>query len=251
MTDAQAATRPAALPNHHPSDALLVAYGAGCLGEGLSLAVAVHLAHCPDCRAALAEVEALGGALLEDLPPAPLETLSLSAMLARLDREEAPANPCKATRIGLPRNRARFSAGDPAAAGVPPVPPLPQPLRTYVASTAGLDGLPWQRLAPGVRRVELLPRTASGGAAQLLRIAPGTALPHHGHGGLELSVVLSGHFSDELGCYGPGDLAEADGHTNHQPIADSHRDCICLIATDAPLRFTGLMGRLMQPFIGL
>lgn len=230
------------LPNHHPSDALLVAYGAGSLGEGLSLAVAVHLAHCPDCRATLAEVEALGGALLEDLPPAPLESLSLAATLDRLDREEAPANPCKALHL-----KPRWSKPNTASTTERPT-PLPRPLRAYVPS---LDGLSWQRLAPGVRRVELLPRTASGGAAQLLRIAPGTALPHHGHGGLELTVVLSGHFTDELGRYGPGDLAEVDGDTNHQPIADSHRDCVCLIATDAPLRFTGLMGRLMQPFIGL
>jgi putative transcriptional regulator len=238
MTARQPAARQLFLPNHHPSDALLVAYGAGSLGEGLSLAVAVHLAQCPDCRATLAEVEALGGALLEDLPPAPLESLSLSATLDRLEREEAPGNPCKAMRI---RPRCSRPAG-PAAAS------LPGPLRSYVPS---LETLSWQRLAPGVRRVELLPRTSSGGAAQLLRIAPGTALPHHGHGGLELTVVLSGHFADELGRYGPGDLAEVDGDTNHQPIADSHRDCICLIATDAPLRFTGLMGRLMQPFIGL
>ena len=228
------------LPNHHPSDALLVAYGAGSLAEGLSLAVAVHLAHCPDCRAALAEVEALGGALLEELPPAPLESLSLSATLARLDLEEAPANPCKAERAG-PLWGSRLPTG----------PALPAPLRPYVPRATELDGLTWQRLAPGVRRVELMPRSASGGAAQLLRIAPGTALPHHSHGGLELTVVLSGHFADELGRYGPGDLAEVDGDTDHQPIADSHRDCICLIATDAPLRFTGLMGRLMQPFIGL
>lgn len=218
----------AAPPNHHPSDALLVAYGSGSLGEGLSLAVALHLAHCPDCRAALAEVEAVGGVLLDDLPPAPLDGLTLAGTLARLDREAAAP----------PRPAAR-TAGDPA---------LPAPLRLYVPS---LGGLAWQRLAPGVRRVELLPRTASGGAAQLLRIAPGTALPHHGHGGVELTLVLSGHFADELGRYGPGDLAEVDGDTRHQPIADSHRDCVCLIATDAPLRFTGLMGRLMQPFIGL
>ncbi|WP_372394224.1 ChrR family anti-sigma-E factor [Azospirillum sp. HJ39] len=220
----------ATLPNHHPSDALLVAYGSGSLGEGLSLAVALHLAHCPDCRAALAEVEAVGGVLLDDLPPAPLDGLTLAGTLARLDREDTAAAP--------PGPAAR-TAGDPA---------LPAPLRFYVPS---LDGLAWQRLAPGVRRVELLPRTASGGAAQLLRIAPGTALPHHGHGGVELTLVLSGHFADELGRYGPGDLAEVDGDTHHQPIADSHRDCVCLIATDAPLRFTGLMGRLMQPFIGL
>ncbi|WP_042690402.1 ChrR family anti-sigma-E factor [Azospirillum sp. B506] len=239
------------LPNHHPSDAMLVAYGAGSLGEGLSLAVAVHLSHCPDCRATLAEVEALGGALLEDLPPAPLESLSLAATLDRLDREEAPGNPCKALHVepqwkrhsGTPKTTPAANAQGPT-----PVPVLPRPLRAYIPA---LDGLSWQRLAPGVRRVELLPRTASGGAAQLLRIAPGTALPHHGHGGLELTVVLSGHFADELGRYGPGDLAEVDGETSHQPIADSHRDCICLIATDAPLRFTGLMGRLMQPFIGL
>ncbi|MBY6261882.1 transcriptional regulator [Azospirillum sp. 412522] len=238
-------------PNHHPSDALLVAYGAGGLGEGLSLAVAVHLAHCPDCRAILAEVEALGGALLEDLPPAPLESLSLAATLDRLDCEEAPANPCKALRIRPRRVPQWHGMAAPGAApdAIPALPsPLPHPLRAYVPS---LDGLSWQRLAPGVRRVELLPRTANGGAAQLLRIAPGTALPHHGHGGLELTVVLSGHFADELGRYGSGDLAEVDGDTNHQPIADSHRDCVCLIATDAPLRFTGLMGRLMQPFIGL
>ncbi len=240
MTARQPTARQLFLPNHHPSDALLVAYGAGSLGEGLSLAVAVHLAHCPDCRATLAEVEALGGALLEDLPPAPLESLSLAATLDRLEREEAPGNPCKAMRI---RPRCSRPAA-PAAAS----PTLPSPLRAYVPS---LEDLSWQRLAPGVRRVELLPRTSSGGAAQLLRIAPGTALPHHGHGGLELTVVLSGHFADELGRYGPGDLAEVDGDTNHQPIADSHRDCVCLIATDAPLRFTGLMGRLMQPFIGL
>lgn len=242
MTARHPADAQALPPNHHPSDALLVAYGAGSLGEGLSLAVAVHLAHCPDCRATLAEVEALGGALLEDLPPAALENLSLAATLDRLDREEAPANPCMALRI-KPHWSKPKAASPPA-----PVPALPRPLRAYVPT---LDGLSWQRLAPGVRRVELLPRTASGGAAQLLRIAPGTALPHHGHGGLELTVVLSGHFADELGRYGPGDLAEVDGDTNHQPIADSHRDCICLIATDAPLRFTGLMGRLMQPFIGL
>ena len=55
------------------------------------------------------------------------------------------------------------------------------------------------------------------------------------------TVALLEGWSDEV----------VPGDTNHQPIADSHRDCICLIATDAPLRFTGLMGRLMQPFIGL
>lgn len=214
-------------PKHHPSDALLVGYGAGSLGEGLSLAVALHLARCPDCRAAMRDIDAVGGALLEDLPPEPLARLTLADTLARLDHGPTL------------RPSRRPVAGDPG---------LPGPLRPYIGS---LSTVPWQRLAPGVRRVELLPRTPRGGSAQLLRIAPGTALPHHGHGGLELTVVLAGSFTDELGRYAAGDVAEADGDVRHQPIADSHEDCLCLIATDAPLRFTGLMGRLMQPFIGL
>lgn len=225
------ATRRAAIyrdvpPRHHPSDALLVGYGAGSLREGLSLVVALHLLRCPDCRAALAAVEAVGGALLEDLPPEPLERLSLASILARLD--ESPP-------ISRPR---RGMAGDAS---------VPGPLRPYLRS---LDAAPWQWLAPGVRRIELMPRTSHGGWVQLLRIAPGTALPHHGHHGLEVTAVLSGSFTDECGRYQAGDVAEMDGDVKHQPIADSHEDCLCVIAADAPLRFTGLMGRLIQPFIG-
>lgn len=210
-------------PKHHPSDALLVAYGAGCLSEGLSLAVAAHLALCPVCRAAARTVDGLGGALLDADAGLDLDGGALARTLARLDGpRETPASP-------------------PPAAG-----PFPQPLAAYV------DGDPrWQRLAPGVRRLELLRRTSRGGAAQMLRIAPGVTLPHHGHGGLELTLVLSGSFADETGRYGPGDLAEVDQDTRHQPIADTHEECVCLIATDAPLRFTGILGRLVQPFIGM
>lgn len=216
-------------PNHHPSDALLVAYSAGSLCEGLSLAVATHLAHCPLCRSIAAEIDAVGGALLEELPP---EAMSRGALESVLDRIEGQP-PCRAP---LPR------IGHTCASG-----PRPSPLDRYIGPLAEQR---WQRIAPGVRRIAVLRRPGRG-AVQLLRIAPGTSLPHHGHEGLELTMVLSGSFVDEMGRFGPGDLAEMDGEVRHQPIADTHEDCICLIATDAPLRFTGLVGRLMQPFIGL
>jgi putative transcriptional regulator len=35
---------------------------------------------------------------------------------------------------------------------------------------------------------------------------------------------------------------------NHQPIAEAGVDCICLAATDAPLRFNGVLARIAQPF---
>ncbi|MBP2228783.1 putative transcriptional regulator [Azospirillum agricola] len=220
-------------PNHHPSDALLVGYGAGCLCEGLSLAVALHLLHCLDCRAALAAVDAVGGALLEECPPDPLERLTLADTLARLDGAPAVAE--------APPRRRREPEGQAGEAGVP------GPLKPYIAS---LEGAPWRRLAPGVERVRLL-RGARGGATHLLRVTPGTAVPHHGHAGLELTVVLSGSFTDERGRYAAGDMAEADGDTRHRPVADPGAPCLCLLATNAPLRFTGLLGRLMRPFLGL
>ena len=35
---------------HHLTDDLLLAYAAGSLNEGWSLAIATHLSLCPDCR---------------------------------------------------------------------------------------------------------------------------------------------------------------------------------------------------------
>ena len=44
-------------------------------------------------------------------------------------------------------------------------------------------------------------------------------------------------------------MSEADSHVDHRPVADEDEDCLCLIVTDAPLRLTGWLGRLLNPFI--
>lgn len=216
---------------HHPSDATLVAYGAGSLPEGLSLAVAAHLAFCPACRARVTEVEALGGACLDDLPAEALADGALSHVLARLDDAvpEPPAAPPPAVALG----------------GVP----LPAPLARYLGPD--VDDSRWRRLAPGIRDIQVMPRDSHGGNVRLLRIAPGRELPTHGHRGLEFTTVLRGSFTDEVGRFGPGDIAEADDELSHTPISDTAEDCICLIATQAPLRFQTLAPRLLQPLFGL
>ena len=84
---------------------------------------------------------------------------------------------------------------------------------------------------------------------RLLRVAPGAALPHHTHVGSELALVLQGGFGDVNGHYLRGDVSEADSAVDHRPVADADEDCLCLIVTDAPLRLTGWLGRLMNPFI--
>lgn len=215
---------------HHPGDDLLVAYAAGSLDEGLSLMVATHLALCPDCRSKVAAAEAMGGALVDDMAPAPLADDALDALLARLDEPEPAPLP-------LPRRPTH----DARTRTV-----VPEPLRSYLS--ASLDSLPWRSMGPFVRSVEL---PVSGAKARLFRIKPGAAMPQHSHTGMEYTLVLAGGFSDEIGSFARGDVACADETLLHQPVADPGEPCLCLAVTDAPLRFTGVVPRLMQPFFGI
>jgi putative transcriptional regulator len=222
------------MTQHHPSEATLVAYAAGATVEGISLVVACHLAFCGSCREAVAEAEAIGGGLLDALAPAPLDEAARIRVLAHLDApNEAPPTP--------PR---------PAAAD----PGIPAPLARYVARFSGgnIGSLPWRSLWPGIRHIDLLSRRPHGANLRLLRIAPGRAVPHHGHNGTELTLVLEGSFADEIGRFTRGDVAEVDADTKHRPIVDSSGACVCLVATDAPLRFDrGLLGRIVQRFLGI
>ena len=70
---------------HHPSAETLGAYAAGSLDTARRLVVASHLERCAACRRAVANFEAVGGALLEALPPTPMDEDALVRVLARLD----------------------------------------------------------------------------------------------------------------------------------------------------------------------
>jgi putative transcriptional regulator len=77
------------VPRSHPSDATLLLYSTGRLGQPFRVAVAAHVAHCARCQCLLEAGAAIGGQLLADAPPAPLAPDALNAILARLD-EPAP-----------------------------------------------------------------------------------------------------------------------------------------------------------------
>ena len=122
--------------------------------------------------------------------------------------------------------------------------PLPEPLRGVLAGD--FDSIRWQPMAPGIRQAAV-----GTPGARLLRIAPGTSMPMHGHTGSELTLVLRGSYCDEIGRFRSGDIADLDPAVEHQPIADTDQPCICLIASDAPLKFRGFIPRMLQPFFGL
>ncbi len=207
---------------HHLNDALLMAYAAGQLPEAFALVVASHVSLCDDCRARLESFEAVGGALLEETATAPMGAGSLAATMALIGR--GPKDPI------VPRYR-RGAV-------------LPAPLRDYVGGD--VDAVVWRPVGNGVRQA-ILP-TARDASARLLHIPPGAAVPHHGHRGLELTLVLQGAFRDGSERFGRGDVDVASEDVQHTPVAETGEPCICLAATDAPLRFSGLLPRLAQPF---
>ena len=212
-------------PTHHPSDALLLAYAAGTASEAEALAMSTHLTFCPECRAKLATAESVGGALLDQIETAALPPAALQSVLARL--EEPPA---------------RERAPQPEAGTG-----LPQALAQYAADALEQSG--WRMLAPGIKQLAL--HTAGGGRARLLKLKPGTVLPEHGHRGTELTILLAGSYTDELGRFQRGDMAELDESVVHRPIVDDGPECVALIVTEAPLKFRSWMARLAQPLIGI
>ena len=63
---------------------------------------------------------------------------------------------------------------------------------------------------------------------------------------------MQGSYTDVLGRFTTGDIADLDGHQEeHQPMVDSEEPCIALIATQSPVNYSGVLGKIMQPFVGI
>lgn len=214
-------------PNHHLDDSTLLAYAAGTLDEAFSVVAAAHVAVCPACRSAVRAAEALGGELLDAAGIAAVSDDCRSKTLAALDQ------------AGLYRM--------PVA---PPQPAFPRALAQFLP-VASLDDVAWKKKAPGVALFDVKLPAYAQGQLRLLRIGAGRAMPEHGHGGEEITMVLKGAYVDHMGRFAAGDVADLDEDIEHRPVVEQDGDCICLVATERPTRFKSLAARLMQPFVGI
>lgn len=207
---------------HHLNDKLLMAYAAGSLPEAFNLVVATHVSVCDECRARLASFDAVGGALIED-DSVEMGADSLATVMARIKAGEPTSKPDRRARDAV----------------------LPAPLVDAIGG--GLDDVQWRTVGGGVQQAIL--KTSNKASARMLRIPAGAAVPDHGHQGLELTLVLQGAFRDDADRFARGDVEIATEDTQHTPIAEPGQDCICLAATDAPLKFRAILPRLAQPFL--
>lgn len=203
---------------HHPGADTLMSYAAGALPSALSAVAAAHVAMCDRCQHELVLMERIGWALLEGLAPVPLT-----------DRRPSRAAPAPAS---TPLAQVGGDAANPI-------------LRLARHDFAGVR---WRRIGIGLWHHPLPIR--GKGSLQLIKAAPGAAVPDHGHAGGELTLILQGAMTDRTGRYGHGDVADLDETIEHTPVADGGTGCICAIANEAPTRFSGLLARLLQPWHG-
>ena len=213
---------------HRPPEELLLGYAAGSLPEPIALVVASHAALCPETEREIRRLEGVGGTLLEGIVPAEMKAGALDRALVALDHAAPPPPRPTAT------SEARAL--------------LPAPVWPYVKGSTG--NIAWRRRSADVDTADLI-ADAGGRRAFLLRVRAGRAVPRHTHRGLELTLVLTGAYCDAANCFEPGDLQVADPTMDHQPIARAGEDCICLVALEARIWFTGAIGRLANPFVKL
>lgn len=205
----------------HPVPENLMSCAAGSMPEALAAVMACHMTMCARCQMELSFLSAVGGALLEDMQP------------------ETPRAPAAAPPSGrsAPSRASRAPGGD-----------VPEPLKKFVGPS--LADVEWRRAGPGVWFHSIPLSQHSTASLRLLKVAPGVALPDHGHSGSELTLVLQGAFTDEFGRYDIGDVVEMQEGAEHSPVAAPGADCICLVATEGPLRFQGILARIVQRLTG-
>ena len=211
-------------PRLHPSDEMIFDYARGALDAGRALVVETHIGACAACRTGARIAEAVGGALLTELPPTPMAPDALERALASLERP-APASSAPAR-------------GPSDWIDVPP---------------AVLDAYRTRKrwAAPGVWVATVSHDRRSGKRTYLLGIGANIAVPRHSHRGRELTCVLKGAFADGPTVHAAGDFVECDEAIEHQPKTTADGECVCLIAVDHRLVPRSWMAHVLQPFVGI
>ena len=210
------------MSRHHPKDTTLADYAAGTLGEGRSLVVAAHLAMCGQCHEFVSALEEAGGQLLDRVEAV---AMSEGASARALERVAGLAVEPKAVR-----------------------PSRPIVWRAEQDKLLGYDLGPWRWISPGLHyRAVNVPQGDT--RVFMLKAVPGLKIPAHKHTGTELTCVLKGAFIHESGRYAAGDCDDADQEHEHNPVIDEGEECVCLVAMQGELQFTGFFGRMIQPFI--
>lgn len=220
------------MANFHPNDNTLIEYSAGNLPAALSICVSTHLEYCPKCKHRANQLNALGGTLLESSATAPVTSTSFEQLMTRIQATPSSTQPAPSRSPNTDtHNHVK--------------PALPRIIKKLIHPARPLK---WKRVSPSLKEAIV---TIGQNQYEVCfhKIKRGGKVAEHDHGGTEVTVVLEGSFSDELGTYSVGDYIEKQPGDIHRPMATQSEDCLCLSVTEAPVKLTGLLGKFINPFI--
>lgn len=223
---------PAHNVEHTVDEEWLASYVAGSLSDAKSLVVACQASMRPDLARHIAELEHVGGALMESSSGAEVSVEFFDKLVGALEDNSERDDV-------LQLSEADKSEGEVWE---------PLPLRRYL-ETAGAE-IDWRFAGPGVERAPLA-QTEDGERLYLLKARAGFSMPIHSHHGEEWTLILKGsyHVNDER--FIVGDLHREDETCTHQPIVDDGEECICLVAIEGKLKFKQTLLKALQPRLGV
>lgn len=222
---------------HHPDDNLLTEYSSGSLATALGLVVCAHLQACPHCRKRVEHLNKLGAAILNQSVAEAVQPETFEQLMARIRQQNADA----ADKEKASRQQELHATylNDPLLKHVPRI----------IAKLLPSDGkLKWERVSRALKTARLKTGQQDYEVA-FQRISSGGKVVEHDHRGLEVTMVISGSFSDEDGVYNQGDFLVRHPGEVHRPTATLNQDCLCISVVEAPVKVTGLFGTLVNPFL--
>jgi len=206
----------------HPTKEMLKAFSAGELPLSLSIAMSAHIELCDDCAE---QVKLIESSLSDDTWESNLlEEADFGDMLQSIMNEEVIAS---STYVNKAKVKTKVADQEYT---------LPTAFRQF-------NDLKWSGFG-AVSRARII-NDENNVRASLLHIDKNGQIPQHQHKGYELTLLLEGTFTDELGCYEKGDFIWLEGDVDHSPYTKD--GCLCYAVQDAPLHFIKGMSKVLNP----
>lgn len=226
--------------NSHIDTELLLNYVEGDLEPALSLAVALHQKHCPTCRQKIKDLESHYGENLELAESIHHDDGGFERLIRHIATVDADNTMSQvSTGHDIENSEGLGFLEDYAIAEINR--PLLKQLLNF-----NQNDFEWQKLSSKISTVELELYDVSF-KVNLLRFSAKTKIPKHTHLGKEFTFVIEGDFKDHKGTHTAGDFIACDGSDEHSPVAGD-TGCVCLAITEAPLKFTGILGPLLNRY---
>lgn len=227
---------------HHPSTDLLVEYANGSLPWAVNIAVAAHVQMCNACKQQVNLLNNIGGASLDNTPAELINDDSFSRLISRIENSPESSNTDSPDATEKAHSRE-----NPTVATYLVDSPIEIPT---VISKILPKRLKWRKISNALKSARLITGQNEYEVA-FHKISKGGTVVEHDHRGLEVTLVLEGSFSDQNGVYQKGDLIVKQPGDVHQPTAARNHDCLCLSVCEAPVKITGFMGLLLNPFLSI